>query len=145
MINNVKPRNVVPKPEALKEHQTYAFTINPEVQHFGDSERLSKVIRHLKNILNSEYIAYRLYIEVSSHGRVYAHGHIRVCKAREFYLHTIPHFEKLATIVMEEITDDEGWNEYCQKQIPLMCVKVISKDYPPQYKEITTDIHKYYP
>lgn len=110
----------------------------------GDPERLRKVINHLKTMLNSEYIAYRLYIEVSTHGRIHGHGYIRVCAAREFYLFTVPHLEKLATVDMEEITDEEGWEDYCQKQIPLMLCKAIAKDYPPHYIKVVTDINKYY-
>lgn len=129
MINNGKPKNVLPKPETLKPYTSYAFTINPEIQHKEDSDRLRKVIRLLQRILNSAYISYKLYIEVSSQGRIHGHGYIRICDTREFYLTFVPYITARATVVIEDISDDEGWEIYITKQCAFMQCKPLYKDY----------------
>lgn len=134
----------IPKPELLRPNKGYAFTINPETQYFDDTERLPKVIRHIKTILNTDTIAYKLYIEVSSLGRIHAHGYIWVKDPKQFYLTTVPYLCSKSTFDIEEITDDEGWEHYIQKQIPLMLCKPIFKDYPPQFTSVVSDIGTFY-
>jgi len=131
LINNAKPRNVVPKPEKMREGRTYAFTVNPEAQYFDDVDRIERMRRRIKFLLNSTFISYRLYMEISSGGRLHFHGYVKVRGIREFYNTYLPFIEKHATIDIEEITNDEGWEDYIIKQCPLMRQPAITKDFPP--------------
>lgn len=129
MTNYVKPKNSIPKPEEININSSYAFTINPVVQYEEDPDRLRKVIRILQRILNSSFISYKLYIEVSKTGRIHGHGYIRIQDAREFYIQFIPYIIKRATVDITPIAEEETWSNYIIKQCAIMQCRPIYKDY----------------
>lgn len=98
----------------------YAFTVNPENQYIYESinqpeDRFIKVVKHIKTILKDNSFSYKLYIEISPHGRIHGHGWIWIDDPLRFYTMTIPKIESYATIDISEITDPDGWWEYCTK------------------------------
>lgn len=147
MINYVKPKNIVPKPEEVRPHRSYAFTINPETQYFEESDckqRVRRVIRNIQRILNDGSISYKLYIEVSAGGRLHGHGYIRIYNPLEFYCRFIPYIESKATIAIEIITDEDGWETYITKQCHIMRECPIQRNQPPRGEIAQSDIFEFY-
>lgn len=140
MINNGKPRDIIPKPEDLRGDVSYAFSINPESQFFGDVKRVTRVINVMRRTLNSDTISYRIYPEVSRTGRIHFHGYLRIWDTGRFYVYLVPELLKIATITLEEIFNDEIWEDYIIKQCPLLRMKPLTKPQPLQFKPLVTDL-----
>lgn len=134
-MSQEKARNIIPKIEDCQHCSTWAFTINPSEQYFDDAERVLKVDRSVKRLLNSHRISYRLYREVSCNGRWHYHGHITIKDPLLFYVHDIPHIISRATIAIEPINDEEGWYDYCTKQCHIIGLRPIFKSFGLDFEE----------
>lgn len=134
-MSQEKARNIIPKIEDTKHCSTWAFTINPCEQYFDDAERILKIDRGTKRLLNSHRISYRLYREVSPNGRWHYHGYITIKDPMLFYVHDIPHIISCATIAIEPITDEEGWNDYITKQCHIIGLRPITKSFGLDFED----------
>lgn len=139
-------KNKFPKPEDLRMDFCYTFTYNPEQQYIGDIDRIKKAVRAFKNKMNFACLAYKVYLELSSNGRIHFHGYIKIKEIKEFYLFAVPAMCAHASTEMDTIEDDEVWYNYITKQFHIWQI-YLYKDYPPEYvtQWIKTEIDNYYP
>ena len=106
-------------PENIKEGQTLAITINPELQFYqviDPSDRFNlwtsnvyKLLKELRYIVNM-----KLYPEISQTGRLHLHGYLNISCPAEFFLSDLPYIIcKIGHIEIDTISEDlEGRNKY---------------------------------
>lgn len=145
MIHTTKPRNVVPKYEDTEHLETLAITLAPDdkLQFFDVEQRLEKfhsATRTQLTIAIKQTCYLRLRTEVSSLGRLHYHGYVTIRDRIKFYLYTIPFLQGLYTINIKSITDEMGWDNYCQKQginqdwILIPYLQTCSPNLPPKQR-----------
>lgn len=133
---NHKPRNIVPAYELVVPNSTFAFTFAPDdsSQHWKSPDRMKSFSIEMKTlfmkILKGAYI--KVMPEVSSLGRLHLHGYITIYHPLDFYLYTIREITQNGTTTIKQITEQDEWEQYCQKQR-------LEEDYtyvPPVYKPL---------
>lgn len=140
-----KLRNQLVKLEDIRRNYGYAFTINlsDPYQYWKDPDRMEKSIRYYKKVLSSQHYEYKLYIEVSSTGRIHGHGYIWINDPYNFCLFDVPQLVEKATIVIKEVDDVDKWESYIIKQSHI--VRKIIHRFLPKISEnhIQTSIDEY--
>lgn len=103
----------------------YAVTISPNDQYQCFSSKVNRLtnfrqkMRPFFNGYDNNKTKYRMYIEISQHGRLHLHGIIKFKSNRqilEHYLYFIPMVEKISSLKIDRITDINNWNNYIRKQ-----------------------------
>lgn len=119
--NYTRPRNQIPKLEALNSIETYAITISPNNtnQFSGHTDRFKHTIHQhsftwLKDLCKTSEI--KLYMEFSPEGRIHYHGTIKINDIFKFYQDLFPMLNDHFTCVIKPIKDQEWIQTYCQKQ-----------------------------
>lgn len=113
-----RPKCQFLKPEDVVTGVFYAFTYNPE--HQPSRQSPTGVKEWWRCIINNfegyDYCSLKLYLEISSQGRLHFHGYIMIKDIPKFYYDTVPDMVKHASIEMDTIKDTEVWEKYCRKQ-----------------------------
>lgn len=119
---NYKPKakhDILPL-EIITTKDRYAFTYNPcdKYQHFGAINRLKLCIDDLSICIVFASNIYKIEVwpELSSKGRFHIHGFIRIMDPIIFYTYSAPALMTKGTVVIKEIADYDGWQQYCNKQ-----------------------------
>lgn len=109
---------------------TYAVTLNPcdETQFFTcttPSQRWQKVTERFALFLKNQLsFTYELYYECSSpdhynkfaRSRIHCHGFIKITDLPQFLLIDINRLAEWCDIKIKQVTDREGYLQYCTKQ-----------------------------
>lgn len=107
------------KLELIKLNTNYSFSFNPKPLLCGDdSEKyIKKTLLNLHELLRKmDYCNITLFLESSPLGRLHFHGTIAIRKVAQFALHDMPRLIEAGTFEIDNIENENIWNDYCAKQ-----------------------------